>query len=126
MASSGAMVWMPDLARVRPGRWTGLVVEARGLAVRAVFCFPMAVGAVNDGLLTVVRRLPAPLTCQQAGNSLMLAAELTAWYLGGGEACLQRALVHQATGMVSVRLDLPVPRGPAAARPLLQQRTFHH
>ncbi|WP_152627542.1 hypothetical protein [Streptacidiphilus melanogenes] len=52
---AGAMVLVPDLARVRAHRWPALSTESGALAVCAVFCFPMAIGAIRVGVLTVVR-----------------------------------------------------------------------
>lgn len=121
-ARTGAMVWVADLADVRLARWPALGMEAPGLPVRAVFCFPMGIGAIRTGVLTVVSRTPGPLTAQQADDALILADALTARCLGGGESrldgpspadsprTLQHAVIHQATGMVSVQLSLPLPQ----------------
>jgi hypothetical protein len=118
---TGALVWVPDLARVRAQRWPALAMEAPDLSARAVFCFPMAIGAIKVGVLTAVRRTPGPLTAQQADDALMLASALTAHCLGSGQQpplgaaaadpphSLQHAVVHQATGMLSVQLALPLP-----------------
>lgn len=120
-ARTGAMVWVPDLARVRHARWPALSMEAPDLDARAVFCFPLALGAIRVGVLTAVRRTPGPLTSQQADDALILAAALTARCLGSGEPnpdptappgspdSLHHAVVHQATGMLSVQLALPLP-----------------
>jgi hypothetical protein len=119
---TGALVWVPDLDLIRPSRWPALAMEAPGLDARAVFCFPMGIGAIRVGVLTAVRRTPGPLTSQQADDALLLAAALTARCLGSGEphldTCapadsphtLQHAVVHQATGMLSVQLALPLPQ----------------
>jgi hypothetical protein len=117
---TGAMVWVPDLVRVRAERWPVLAMEAPDLAARAVFCFPMGIGAIRVGVLTAVRRTPGSLTSQQADDALVLASALTARCLGSGEPyvpvltdppfTLQHAVVHQATGMLSVQLALPLPQ----------------
>ncbi|MCZ4098935.1 ANTAR domain-containing protein [Streptomyces sp. SID13666] len=121
-ASTGAMVWVPDLAAVRADRWPLLSMEAPDLAARAVFCFPLGIGAIRVGVLTAVRRTPGPLTPEQADDALVLAAALTARCLGQGEPgqnaldptdplrTLPHAVVHQATGMLSVQLSLPLPQ----------------
>jgi hypothetical protein len=97
-------------------------MEAPDLDVRAVFCFPMGIGAIRVGVLTTVRRTPGPLTSQQADDALILASALTARCLSDGEPhldipepagsphSLQHAVVHQATGMLSVQLTLPLPQ----------------
>ncbi|MGW0701099.1 ANTAR domain-containing protein [Streptomyces sp. NPDC002867] len=121
-ARTGAMVWVPDLVGVRLARWPALAMEAPALPARAVFCFPMAIGAIRTGVLTAVRRTPGPLAAQQADDALILADALTARCLGIGESrvagpppagsppTLQHAVIHQATGMVSVQLSLPLPQ----------------
>ncbi len=120
---SGAMVLVPDLAQVRPGRWPALTMESADLDARAVFCFPMGIGAIRVGVLTLVRRSPRPLTDGQTGDAQVLAHALTGRALGSavpgrnGSAVpadtpgtLLQAVVHQATGMVSVQLDVPLPQ----------------
>ncbi|WP_042448797.1 ANTAR domain-containing protein [Streptacidiphilus jiangxiensis] len=112
---SGAMVLVPDLALVRPERWPALSVEAAGLAARAVFSFPMGIGAIRVGVLTLVRRTAGSLTDGQVADAQVLAHALTGRALGstvpgpdGG--ALLHAVVHQATGMVSVQLDVSLPQ----------------
>ena len=118
---TGALVWVPDLATVRAQRWPALAMEAPDLSARAVFCFPMAIGAIKVGVLTAVRRTPGPLTAQHADDALVLASALTAHCLGSGPQrpplgavaadpphTLQHAVIHQATGMLSVQLALPL------------------
>ncbi|MFD4834822.1 ANTAR domain-containing protein [Streptomyces uncialis] len=119
---SGAMVWAPDLAQTPLTRWPALAMEAPALDARAVFCFPMGIGAINVGVLTAVRRAPGPMSAQQADDATILAAALTARCMGGGTPLpgaplpegsprfLQHAVVHQATGMLSVQLALSLPQ----------------
>lgn len=119
---TGAMMWAPDLARVPFARWPALAMESPDLDARAVFCFPMSIGAINVGVLTAVRRTPGPMTAQQTDDATILAAALTARYLGSGPPqpdtpfpahsphSLQHVVVHQATGMLSVQLSLPLPQ----------------
>ncbi|WP_405495254.1 ANTAR domain-containing protein [Streptomyces sp. NBC_00096] len=117
-----AMVWAPDLAEVRSDRWPALAAEASGTGVRAVFCFPMGVGVIRVGVLTALRHTPGTLTPGQTGDALALAAALTAHILQGDTPqtdaarsadfppALHRAVVHQATGMLSVQLSLTLPK----------------
>jgi hypothetical protein len=120
---TGAMVWAPDLARIPMARWPALATEAPALDARAVFCFPMGIGAINVGVLTAVRRAPGPMSAQQTDDATILAAALTARCLGSGAPrqpgvplpadpphALQHAVVHQATGMLSVQLGLTLPQ----------------
>ena len=118
-ARTGAMVWVPDLARIPHQRWPALAAEAPALAARAVFCFPVGVGAILLGVLTAVRGTTGPLSAVQAGDALALADALAARCLDGGERVnadgdvvaqsLTRAVVHQATGMISVQLAVSLP-----------------
>ncbi|WP_152628309.1 ANTAR domain-containing protein [Streptacidiphilus neutrinimicus] len=119
---TGAMVLVPDLARVGRGRWPALSIESVGLAARAVFCFPMGIGAIRVGVLAVVRRTTGPLTDGQVGDAQVLAHALTGRALGSvvpgmdgtvpadTADTLLHAVVHQATGMVSVQLGVPLPQ----------------
>lgn len=119
-ARTGAMVSVPDLTRIPHQRWPALAAEAPMLAARAVFCVPICVGAILLGVLTAVRRSPGPLTAGQAGDALALAAALALRCLDGGGLhldghdaasayALTRGVVHQATGMLSVQLAVPLP-----------------
>jgi GAF domain-containing protein len=116
----GATVRVDDLARVRPDRWPALTAEVPRQTVRAVFCFPLRIGAIALGVLTAVRRAPGGLTDQQNDDAVALAAALTTCLLECGAPVLlppddsdplpflQHAEVHQATGMVSVQLAVPL------------------
>ena len=121
-ARTGHAVLEADLRQVRPERWPLLLPEAERLPVQAVFCFPLGIGAIHLGVLTAVRAAPAPLGRQQTDDALALAAALTAQYLGGDEppGVFYRAVVHQAVGMVSVQLSLPL------ADSMLRLRAFSY
>ena len=116
---SGETVLVPDLSRVRHQRWPALGMEAAELEARAVFCFPMGIGAIRTGVLTAVHLVPGPLTDEQITDAQVLASALTARALDTGGPhrdgvdsphTLVNAVVHQATGMVSVQLDVPLPQ----------------
>lgn len=119
---TGAMVWAPDLAQIPFTRWPALAMEAPDLDARAAFCFPMGIGAITVGVLTAVRHAPGPMSAQQADDATILASALTARCLGGdvplpgstlpadSPGHLQHAVVHQATGMLSVQLSLTLPQ----------------
>jgi GAF domain-containing protein len=116
--AAGAAVRVHDLARVREDRWPGLVAEASGLAVQAVFCFPLRIGAITLGVLTLVRSVPGPLTAAQGDDANALAVALTKRVLDLGfpslsspddeDQVFHHAVLHQATGMVSVQLSVPL------------------
>jgi len=121
--STGSPVLEPDLKRVRPERWPALLPAARKMGVHGVCCFPLGIGAIRVGVLTVLchpDRLPGE---QQYADAAALAAALTVVCLDGdhhrqdGEpaglglsmrqtSSLHRPAVHQATGMISVQLGV--------------------
>ncbi|MET9294745.1 ANTAR domain-containing protein [Streptomyces sp. NPDC003077] len=133
---SGLAVFEPEWGR--PGisaRWPLLVPAAGDLPVRAVFCFPLSIGAIKVGVLTGVRLLPGGLSDTEWNEGRLLAETLTTLLLsrgahvpyfpnGGSPASskepwvLHRAVVHQATGMVSVQLGISL------AEALLRLRAY--
>ena len=74
--ASGAPVLVPDL-REHAGRWPGFVPEADRLDVRAVFAFPLRIGAISVGALTAHRVVPGPLMDAQLTDALALADAVT-------------------------------------------------
>ncbi|MFD8061976.1 GAF and ANTAR domain-containing protein [Streptomyces cyaneofuscatus] len=116
----GRAIVVPDLAALGAARWPLLVSAMAHLRVQAAFCFPLALGGITVGVLTASRGSPGPMGGQQTDDILGLAAALTLQFLGGRGARfetwletqpdgeLHRAVVHQATGMLSVQLALPL------------------
>ena len=111
----------PDLTEpVRP-RWLAFTGPAIGAGVRAVFGFPLHVGAVRLGALNLYRDRPGPLTDDQHADALVMAdvaaqavlvlqanappGKLAAALLAGADF---HYVVHQASGMVAVQLDVSV------------------
>ncbi|MEV6010729.1 GAF and ANTAR domain-containing protein [Streptomyces sp. NPDC051976] len=117
---TGQSVLEHDVAAVGPGRWPALIPAMAHLPIQAVFCLPLALGGITVGVLTAVRARPGPMTGQEMDDALGLAAALTVQFLGGegrrfddwldqqSDGELHRAVVHQATGMISVQLALPL------------------
>lgn len=116
---TGSVVQAQDLMRVGAERWPALLPAMGGQTVGSVFCFPFGIGAIRLGVLTALRFPARALTAGEADDALMLASTLTALVLDGGmdgtrrdgpepPRVLHRAVVHQATGMVSVQLDVPL------------------
>jgi GAF domain-containing protein len=119
--NQGSPVLEPDLAEPRTPRWLGFSEPALTAGVRAVFGFPLQVGAVRLGSLDLYRDQPGPLTDDQHADALvmadvvahavlmlqadaspgMLAAELEV----GADF---QYVVHQASGMVAAQLDVSV------------------
>ncbi|MFC6061112.1 GAF and ANTAR domain-containing protein [Streptomyces ochraceiscleroticus] len=115
----GSLVIEPDLSRLPADRWPVLLPELAALGIGAVFCFPLLVGRVCMGILTLQRRAAGPLTDAGMDDALILTGALTAVLLDGGAASdalmaverpsdLYRAAVHQATGMISVQAGIPL------------------
>ncbi|KAA6215026.1 GAF domain-containing protein [Streptomyces albofaciens JCM 4342] len=128
-----APVLVPDLSQVAAGRWPALLPEAQALGIGAVFCLPLHVGSACLGTLTLQRAAPGPLPDATLTDAWLVANALTAVLLHGGpqrEAFaaadsgseLYRAVVHQATGMVSVQAGVPL----AQALLLLRAYAFGH
>ncbi|MFE9118590.1 ANTAR domain-containing protein [Streptomyces sp. NPDC007172] len=131
-ALTGAVVLAPDLNRVRHDRWPGLPAEARKIGVGGACCFPLGLGAIRLGVLSLVTSRPSSTMPEQRyTDALALGAALTGMLLEGDESGrglpdtvmeppgeLHRAVVHQATGMVSVQLEVSL------AEALLRLRAF--
>ncbi len=110
----GTTVLEPDLAR-GTARWPFFRRAALDLGVGALFAFPLQVGVIRLGVLSLYRRDPGSLSDDQLADALVLADVATEDLLdlqAQGEVPWrrsdpggQRARVHQATGMISVQLD---------------------
>ncbi|MFI6626398.1 ANTAR domain-containing protein [Streptomyces sp. NPDC050528] len=122
--STGAPVLEPDLDRVRPERWPVLLPAARDLGVQGVCGFPLGIGAIRVGVLTVLCAGDRRISEQQYADATALTAALTGAFLNGNGQVngitpgpdampdwptgLNRPVVHQATGMISVQLGVPI------------------
>lgn len=111
----GAPVLEPDLALPgAAGRYPAFTSAATHLRVRAVFAFPLRIGAISVGVLTAHRTAPGPLSGVQLADALALADAVTVLLLhqdppsraGSTQPATHRAQVHQATGMISVQLGV--------------------
>jgi GAF domain-containing protein len=111
----------PDLAHPSTVRWAEFARSAVDAGARAVFGFPVAVGDVHLGALNLYRDRPGPLTSEQHADALVVAdvaarAIITMQAAAApGELAPEleasgnfRFVVHQAAGMVSVQLGVPV------------------
>lgn len=104
----------PDL-QAPSSRWTFFRRPALELGARAIFAFPLLVGAIDVGALTFHRAAAGDLSDEQLADGLSLADVLTAVLLNlqsRGELSWDQlkvdrsqARVHQATGMVSVQIN---------------------
>ncbi|MFD9222920.1 ANTAR domain-containing protein [Streptomyces sp. NPDC060064] len=108
----GVLILDADLRLVPRARWPGFLSSAETLGLRAVFAFPLQIGAIQVGVLTCRRSTPGPLDATALSDALVFADALTLTLLGdvahgfAEHASLHRAEVHQATGMIAVRLGV--------------------
>ncbi|GHE52369.1 GAF domain-containing protein [Streptomyces longispororuber] len=132
VAASCAPVFAPDLSRLPPGRWPALLPEVVATGIAAVFCFPLSVGSACLGTLTLHRTVPGPLPDSAMTDAWLVADALSAVLLRGGPqqeafaagetSDFYGAVVHQATGMVSVQASVPL----AQALLRLRAHAFRH
>jgi GAF domain len=115
------VVLEPDLADPATPRWVVFTPPAVEAGARAVFGFPLRVGAVRLGALNLYRDRPGPLRDGQHADALVMAAVAARWVLdvqagappGGLARELElgadfRFVVHNAAGMVAVQLGVSV------------------
>jgi hypothetical protein len=111
----------PDLAKPARPRWLAFTGPAIKAGVRAIFGFPLRVGAVRLGALNLYCDRPGPLTDEQHADALVMAdvaarailvlqanappGKLAAEMEAGADF---HYVVHQASGMVSAQLEVSV------------------
>ena len=111
----------PDLAHPSTPRWLAFTGPAIEAGVRAIFGFPLRVGAVRLGALNLYCDQPGPLTDDQHADALVVAdvaaravlvlqanappGKLAAELEAGADF---HYVVHQASGMVAAQLDVSV------------------
>ena len=108
-------VLVADLTDDVVGRWPLYTPAAQQIGVRAVFAFPLQVGAARLGVLDVFRDEAGPLTSDQFSDALTFADVTVATLLDeqeatGGTGDLTDAVDHraelfQAQGMVMVQIE---------------------
>lgn len=121
-ASSGAgTVQEVDLATSPSSRWPVFAPLATSAGARAVFGFPVRIGAVRLGALSLYRTSGGELTESQASDAYLMASVVGRAVLamqagapaGGLAAELEREAafdftIHQAAGMVAVQGSMTV------------------
>ncbi len=111
----------PCLAQPATPRWLAFSGPALRAGVRAVFGFPLQVGAVRLGALNLYRDGPGPLDDEQHADALVMADVAAQAILllqadappGKVAPALEAGadfhhVVHQAAGMVAAQLDVTV------------------
>ena len=114
-------VMEPDLADPATPRWLAFSVPVVAAGGRAVFGFPLRVGAVRLGAMNLYRSEPGALTDDQHADALVMAdvaAQAVLMFQAGAPpggladelaaGAEFRYVVHQAAGMVAAQLDISV------------------
>jgi hypothetical protein len=124
---TGGPVLVPDLEQQPPGRWPEFVRPAVESGIRAVFAFPLQIGAISLGALDLYRDEIGGLSDEDLADALILSDVATSallvapfpgadrmdenldgdvltedWIAGAG------TWVYQASGMVMVQLGIPI------------------
>lgn len=117
--SRGEPMLEPDLAKPAIVRWPSFAQAAVEAGVRAVFAYPLHIGAIRIGVLVLYRDQPGQLDVEEAAQALVLAdvasQVVLALQAGAPPESVHELLagepphwaeVHQATGMVSAQLGV--------------------
>jgi hypothetical protein len=108
-----------DLRSHRDGRWMAYAPAAADIGARAVFGFPVRIGAIRIGALTFYRNRPGPLSELQESDAYILATVVAREVLGTRAGAPRHELaselglglsldfsVHQAAGMVAIQGEM--------------------
>ncbi|MEO7352192.1 MAG: GAF and ANTAR domain-containing protein [Marmoricola sp.] len=123
--ASRSPVLVPDLSATATATWPGYAPAAHEHGVRAVFAFPLQVGAARLGAMDVYRDHTGSLSAQALSSALTFAEVALAGLLDAGQGAEDvndliddsdgnRFEVYQAQGMLMVQLG--VKAGEALAR----------
>ena len=116
----GIPVHEPDLATTGQTRWPIFAASALDAGVAAISAIPLRVGAKRIGTMNLYRDQPGPLSPPQLADALavanLIAQAVLALQAHAPTETLAprladvpfRAVVHQATGMISAQLDIGV------------------
>ncbi len=128
---TGSPVQVPDLER--DDTWPAFADAAAGVGLRAVFAFPLRSGSVGLGALTLYQHVAGDLTSEQYADALVITRFalnlMTSLQAGRPPDELDQVFtdslsnsveVHQASGIVSVQLAIPI----AAALAVLRAHAF--
>ncbi len=119
--ASGRPVHAPRFDAGIFARWPAFVEQARDSGIGGVFAYPMSSNGAKIGVLTLYQDLEGELTSGQHQDSRVMAGVLAETMLsmqdnaplgvladGLQDAVAYRAEIHQASGMVSIQLQVPV------------------
>jgi GAF domain-containing protein len=115
----GVPVVEPDLARPLRARWPSFTPPAVAAGVAATFSFPLRLGGIRLGTLTLYEVHTGRLSADQYADALVMASVVLNAVLARqaeaplGDLALEletlsstRTEIHQATGMVSAQLEV--------------------
>jgi hypothetical protein len=115
-SGGGRPVLEPDLMAAGPARWPRFGAAVLTAGVRAIFAFPLRVGAIRVGVLDLYRDTPGRLTVLERADAAAFADAATVVVLhlqdhDSADAALagpidSQAEVHQATGMITIQLGV--------------------
>jgi len=124
--AAGRPVLVPDLTDGAMSRWPGYTFAVLDAGIRAVFAFPLQVGAARLGVLVVFRALSGAMSRPELGQALTVADQVVTTLLDGqeqttevdelDEAFEHRAALFQAQGMVMVQLGISLAEALARIR----------
>ena len=120
-ASRGDAIEDTDLVATSDSNWSTYRPEAVALGARAVFGYPVRLGAIRFGTLSLFRNRPGPLDEGQSSDAYLMASvigrSILAEQAGGSPGGLVGELdgvsmldfrVHQAAGMVAIQGSMSV------------------
>ncbi len=124
----GSPVLIADLDSAA-ARWPGFVPEAVAAGARAMFALPLQAGAIRIGVLSLYRTVPGPLEAGELADVLLFADIALQLLLDASSGISgspayrplagmsdRRAVVYQATGMISVQLGVSLAEALARLR----------
>lgn len=119
--NSDRPVLEPDLRNPEAPRWAAFAGPVLEAGARAVFGFPLRVGAVRLGALNLYRNTAGPLTDDQHADALAMADVVAETVLmlqaeaAPGQIAAEletdanfQYVVHQAAGMVAIQLGVSI------------------
>ena len=109
-----------DDIRANGDRWPRFVQAVAQMGVRAVYALPLRVGAIRLGVLVLYRDAPGSLVGEELADCLVIVDLVSQLVLGlqagatreslawAFDIADSRAVIHQATGMISAQLNVGV------------------
>lgn len=114
----GGPMLEPDLA-TSASLWPAFAPAALDLGCRAAFAFPLRIGAIRVGILSLYRDRAGDLSAEDLGDAISITKVVTHLVLALhdglsadelpqrlGEVLDHRRQVHQATGMIAAQMDV--------------------